>query len=89
MLSLGKTSTTNKRYRLLKELQSHMTLQISANKSEVGLDYLPMLKTKLTQPLINNGAVCITHVRVVICVGVCGCAFMRVCMHGACTQDFA
>lgn len=31
----GKTSTTNKRYRLLKELQAHMSLRVSANKSEV------------------------------------------------------
>lgn len=51
---LGKMSATNKRYRLLKELQAHMSKQVSANKLEVGLDYLRVLHGALTRPLIEE-----------------------------------
>jgi len=51
----GKTSTTNKKFRLLKEVHSHMSSHISGNKNEISLDYLPLLRNKLTTPLIERG----------------------------------
>lgn len=51
---LGKMSAANKRYRLLKELQAHMSKQVSANKMEVGLEYLRALHNALTRPLIEQ-----------------------------------
>ena len=45
-----------KKDRILQELQKHMRIHISANKIGVGMDYLSVLKTLLTKPLIKKGA---------------------------------
>ncbi len=39
----------------MQELQKHMRIHISANKLGVGMDYLSVLKTLLTKPLIKKG----------------------------------
>lgn len=54
---LGKNSTLGKNVRLLREMQAHMHLNISADKNEVRQSYLPTLAKVLTQPLIAEGAV--------------------------------
>lgn len=51
----GKNSKQGRVDRILQELQKHMRLHISANKIGVGLDYLPVLKTLLSKPLIKKG----------------------------------
>jgi replication factor C subunit 1 len=52
---LGKTSTTNKRYRLLRELQVHMNARANASKFDVALDYMDVLKNHLALPLVLRG----------------------------------
>lgn len=52
----GKNSKQNRVDRILQELQKHMRINISANKIGVGMDYLSVLKKKLTTPLIKHGA---------------------------------
>ncbi len=54
---LGKQSTTNKKYRLLREIQTHMGPVISADKTEVRLQYMPLLKQMLIDPILTKGAV--------------------------------
>jgi replication factor C subunit 1 len=51
----GKNSKQNRVDRILQELQKHMRLKISANKYGVALEYLNVMKTRLTRPLIKNG----------------------------------
>ncbi|KAJ3037351.1 hypothetical protein HDV00_001776 [Rhizophlyctis rosea] len=53
---LGRNSTQGKMTRLLKEIQSHMRLHISGDKSEVRLNYIPSLIPLLSQPLVEDGA---------------------------------
>lgn len=55
--TLGNLSKGNKNYRLLKELQLHMRLHISGDKSDVRQSYLPSLLPRITQPLIDQGNV--------------------------------
>ena len=52
----GKNSKQGRVDRILQELQKHMRIHISANKIGVGMDYLSVLKTMLTKPLIKKGA---------------------------------
>jgi replication factor C subunit 1 len=52
----GKNSKQTRVDRILQELQKHMRIHISANKLGVGMDYLSVLKTTLTRPLIKQGA---------------------------------
>ncbi|KAB0797589.1 hypothetical protein PPYR_08582 [Photinus pyralis] len=52
---LGKNSKRNKFVRLLGELQAHMRTSISANRTEVNLDYLSTLRMSLVNPLIKKG----------------------------------
>lgn len=52
----GKNSKQGRVDRILQELQKHMRLHISANKIGVGLDYLPVLKSLLSKPLIKKGS---------------------------------
>jgi replication factor C subunit 1 len=56
-MMLGNMSKTSKNYRLLKELQIHMRVHISGDKSEIRQSYLPALIPRLTTPLLNNGVV--------------------------------
>ncbi|RWS26715.1 replication factor C subunit 1-like protein [Leptotrombidium deliense] len=52
---LGKISAINRKDRLLQELNTHMSLTISGDKSSLNLDYLEPLKRAITQPLISKG----------------------------------
>ena len=54
---LGKTSTINKARRVLKELQLHLRLAISADKAEVRETYIPWLLPRLVEPLLAHGSV--------------------------------
>lgn len=51
---LGKNSTNNKNKRLIAQLTSHMRLSISGDRRAVNQDYLPILRKKLTDPLIKS-----------------------------------
>ncbi|KAJ3103197.1 hypothetical protein HDU97_010330 [Phlyctochytrium planicorne] len=51
---LGKNSTSGKNWRLLKEIQMHMRLRVSADKNEMRQNYLPTLARKLTSPLAEK-----------------------------------
>ncbi|XP_067938204.1 replication factor C subunit 1-like isoform X1 [Watersipora subatra] len=51
---LGKFSTTNKNARLNKDISQHMSLNVTANARHVLLDYLPILRDRLTRPLIKE-----------------------------------
>ncbi|ELU15704.1 hypothetical protein CAPTEDRAFT_175237 [Capitella teleta] len=53
---LGKNSTRNKNDRTLQELRTHMGLKNPADKHEINMDYLPLLRKALTQPLATRGA---------------------------------
>ncbi|KAJ3084849.1 hypothetical protein HDU99_001925 [Rhizoclosmatium hyalinum] len=48
---LGKNSNQGKNMRLLKEVQMHMRLHVSADKNEVRQSYLPAMAPLLTHPL--------------------------------------
>ncbi|KAJ3041804.1 T-complex protein 1 subunit epsilon [Rhizophlyctis rosea] len=50
---LGRNSMQGKMTRLLREIQSHMRLHISGDKSEVRLNYIPSLIPLLSQPLTD------------------------------------
>ncbi|XP_077534086.1 germ line transcription factor 1 isoform X2 [Haemaphysalis longicornis] len=52
----GKNSSTNKRHRLLKELKHHMHTRVSADRTQLSMDYVRPLLNAVTQPLINRGA---------------------------------
>ena len=52
----GKNSKKQRVDRILQELQKHMRISISANKIGVGMDYLSVLKSMLSKPLIKQGA---------------------------------
>ncbi|XP_076082907.1 replication factor C subunit 1-like [Mytilus galloprovincialis] len=53
---LGKNSSTGKHDRILQELQTHMRLNVSCDKRGLNMDYLPFMRTSLTNPLIKNDA---------------------------------
>ena len=53
---LGRTSTTNKRARLLREATCRMASTISGSKTEVRGSYIPALRPYLLQPLLHSGA---------------------------------
>lgn len=55
--TLGNMSKAGKNYRLLKELQLHMRLHISGDKTDVRQSYLPSLLPRLTEPLIQKATV--------------------------------
>ncbi|RWS04227.1 hypothetical protein B4U79_11016, partial [Dinothrombium tinctorium] len=52
---LGKISAINRKDRLLQELNMHMSLTISGDKTGLNLDYLEPLRLAITQPLIDRG----------------------------------
>ena len=52
----GKNSKQQRVDRILQELQKHMRIAISANKIGVGMEYLSVLKSMLSKPLIKHGA---------------------------------
>ncbi|XP_040061824.1 replication factor C subunit 1 isoform X1 [Ixodes scapularis] len=52
----GKNSSLGKRQRLLQELYMHMHTRVSANRTQLHMDYLSPLLHSLTQPLIAKGA---------------------------------
>jgi replication factor C subunit 1 len=54
--ALGHMSTTNKKQRLLTDIARCMKMHISANKTEVNCEYLPVLRARLTAPLLERGA---------------------------------
>ena len=51
---LGQNSKVGKSKRLVRELQTHMRLRTSADKDQILLNYLPLLSTVLTQPLLKR-----------------------------------
>ncbi|KAJ3072599.1 hypothetical protein HDU98_003322 [Podochytrium sp. JEL0797] len=51
---LGKNSSQGKSMRLLKEVQLHMRLHVSADKNEVRQSYLPALAPLVTLPLVKQ-----------------------------------
>ncbi|AET41600.1 replication factor C subunit 1 Ecym_8322 [Eremothecium cymbalariae DBVPG len=53
---LGQNSKMGKYYRLLQELHYHARLSTSASKSAFRLHYMPTLKRRLLDPLLNDGA---------------------------------
>ncbi|KAG0418311.1 hypothetical protein HPB47_004950 [Ixodes persulcatus] len=52
----GKNSSLGKRQRLLQELYMHVHTRVSANRTQLHMDYLSPLLHSLTQPLISKGA---------------------------------
>ncbi|ESP02654.1 hypothetical protein LOTGIDRAFT_138092 [Lottia gigantea] len=52
---LGKNSSTGKTDRLLAELSMHMRLNISGDKRALAMDYLPVMRKALTEPLVQEG----------------------------------
>jgi replication factor C subunit 1 len=52
----GKNSKQGRVDRILQELQKHMRLKISANKYGVALEYLNVMKTRLSRPLVRSGS---------------------------------
>lgn len=53
---LGKNSSRTKRDRLLQELGHHMNYKISADKTELRLGYLPVMRDRLLSLLMTNDA---------------------------------
>jgi len=53
---LGRNSTGTKRARLLRECASHMQAHASGDKSEIRQAYVPVLRSKLLQPLVERGS---------------------------------
>jgi replication factor C subunit 1 len=51
---LGRNSSKSKRDRLLQELGHHMNYKISADKSELRLGYLPVIRDKFVDLLMNK-----------------------------------
>lgn len=51
---LEKNSSQNHNKRLLQELHTHMHLRISANKTDLNLDQLTILRNSIVNPLINE-----------------------------------
>ncbi|XP_077509904.1 germ line transcription factor 1 isoform X1 [Amblyomma americanum] len=52
----GKNSSTTKRHRLLRELKHHMHTRISADRTQLSMDYVGPLLDSLTKPLTDKGA---------------------------------
>ncbi|AQZ10633.1 RFC1 (YOR217W) [Zygosaccharomyces parabailii] len=53
---LGQNSKANKYYRILQELQYHTRLSTSTNKLGLRLEYIPVMKDRLLDPLILEGS---------------------------------
>lgn len=55
---MGKNSTRRKNVRLASELRTHMSRRVTGDTKSMLLDYLPVLRQRLTGPLVmlaNNG----------------------------------
>lgn len=52
----GKNSSTTKRHRLLRELKHHMHIRVSADRTQLSMDYVGPLLNSVTRPLIDRGA---------------------------------
>ncbi|KAJ1962217.1 DNA replication factor C complex subunit Rfc1 [Dipsacomyces acuminosporus] len=53
---LGQNSKGTKLLRLLCEIQQHMQLRVSADKTEIRKSYIPAMVPELTAPLVKHGA---------------------------------
>ncbi|GMR59324.1 hypothetical protein PMAYCL1PPCAC_29519, partial [Pristionchus mayeri] len=53
-LWLGKNSNAGKRQRMLRQIEYHANLKISATPASLVTDYLPVMREKLTRPLIDK-----------------------------------
>ncbi|XP_070390131.1 replication factor C subunit 1 [Dermacentor albipictus] len=51
----GKNSSTTKRHRLLRELKHHTYTRVSADRTQLSMDYVGPLLESLTKPLIDKG----------------------------------
>jgi replication factor C subunit 1 len=54
---LGQNSKQNKLNRQLGDVQTHMRLKVSGDKSEIRQSYIPALYPSIVQPLIDEGSV--------------------------------
>jgi len=63
---LGKNSSRGKHERILQELKTHMTISANCMKSDINLDYVPFLRQKLSQPLLDASLDSSTAARQVI-----------------------
>uniref|UniRef100_A0A0K0F6Z1 Replication factor C subunit 1 (inferred by orthology to a human protein) n=1 Tax=Strongyloides venezuelensis TaxID=75913 RepID=A0A0K0F6Z1_STRVS len=52
---LGKVSTTNKRYRMARQLAFHMSTKLTVDTTTLVTEILPLLRKQLAEPLINKG----------------------------------
>ncbi|CEF68035.1 Replication factor C subunit 1 [Strongyloides ratti] len=52
---LGKISTTNKRYRMLRQLIYHMSTKLTVDETSLVTEILPTLRRQLADPLIKKG----------------------------------
>lgn len=52
---LGKNSTRNKNKRQIADLRSHISLRVSTSSSALNLDYVPLLRHRVVQPLVDRG----------------------------------
>ncbi|KAJ2847696.1 DNA replication factor C complex subunit Rfc1 [Coemansia erecta] len=53
---LGQNSKAGKLGRMLRDVQSHMRLRVSADKTEIRKSYVPALAPELVAPLVSQGA---------------------------------
>ena len=51
---LGKNSSANKRQRMMRQLATHAHLKITGNCHAMVTDYVPLLRDKMTRPLIQR-----------------------------------
>jgi len=51
---LGKNSSRNKTDRILQDLKVHMSVTTNANKSDINMDYISVLRQSLMAPLIDT-----------------------------------
>ncbi|KAJ1476736.1 hypothetical protein T484DRAFT_1823868, partial [Baffinella frigidus] len=55
-MKLHISANKTEKQRLLTDIQRCMKLHISANETEVNCEYLPVMRLRLTTPLIDKGA---------------------------------
>ncbi|PAV74101.1 hypothetical protein WR25_22594 [Diploscapter pachys] len=53
---LGKNSTQGKRFRLLRQVASHSHLKVTGNAASLAMDYLPVWRERLVDPLVRKEA---------------------------------
>lgn len=59
---LGKNSKRNKNLRILSSVCHHMSSEVTGSNSSVMQDYLPLLRRRLSEPMVKKGSEGITEV---------------------------